>query len=405
MRTHIAAVALGAAMLAAAPTATAVAVPIPASRTATAAQHHGDLVSTTHLGHLSRQHIVDYLHDHGLDPAAASRSVDLYRIVYRTAGVTTRSTTASALVALPRTSGRTLRTVAWLHGTRVFRGYVASVQDNLDRVAAVQFATAGYAAVAPDYLGLGVGPGHHPYMLTKPTVSASLDALHGARTLVARSGKRLDRDVLVSGFSQGGQATMLIGRALQQGAGGYFRAGALAPIAGPHDIRGQEVPAALDGRLEGRTAAFYLSYAMISWNRTYPIYTSPAQVFRAPYDRLAEDLFDGTHTEEEIFAALPDSPAQLFTGPFLARLTKPTGTLRQAFAANDDACTGWRPQAPVRLYAGTADRDVVYANSESCQRSLATNGTYARLINLGDVDHFESGRLALPQVLAWFNRR
>ena len=58
-----------------------------------------------------------------------------------------RTTTASALVVLPRTREHTLRTVAWLHGTRVYRG---------DTGSAVLFAASGYATVAPDCLGLAL---------------------------------------------------------------------------------------------------------------------------------------------------------------------------------------------------------------------------------------------------------
>lgn len=401
--TRVAAAVLCAGMLFAVPV-TATAVPLATDSVV----HHqvgyrGDLVSAQVIAQLSREQVATYLAGYDLDPASARHGVDLYLVGYRTVGVDGKPTTASALSVLPRTDARTLRTVAWLHGTRAYREYTGSMSENLDRAAAVQFAAAGYVTAAPDYLGLGVGPGHHPYMLTKPTVTASIDSLRATRTLAARVGKRLDRKVLVTGFSQGGQASMLVGRALQQGADGYFRLAALAPIAGPHDIRGQELPSALDGRLDGRSAGFYLGYAMTAWNRSHDIYESPGDAFRAPYDQTVEGLFDGTHTEEEIFAALPATPQELFTDSFLAELANPTGTLRRVLAVNDDACRDWRPRVPVRLYAGTADRDVVFSNSESCQRTLAGSGTKATLVNLGDIDHFTSGHRALPQILTWFN--
>jgi hypothetical protein len=100
---------------------------------------------------------------------------------------------------------------------------------------------------------------------------------------------------------------------------------------------------------------------------------------------------------------MPDSPAGLFTDAFLAQLAPPTGTLRRAFAANDEPCS-WRPRVPVRLYAGTADREVTFANSVSCQHDLAARGVRAPLVNVGPVDHHPSGRRSLPLVLAWFDR-
>lgn len=371
------------------------------SATAVAHQVDGRLLSAKVITQLSRQEVVDYLADYELDTSAVRAGVDVYLVTYRTVGVDGRPTTASALAVLPRTNARTLRAVAWLHGTRVFRGDTGSLSDNPDRAASVLFAASGYATVAPDYLGLGTGPGRHPYMVNEPTVTATMDALRATRTLAARSGKRLDRRVLVSGFSQGGQASMVVGRALRRSS--EFDLAAIAGIAGPYDIRGQELPAALDGRLDDISAMIYLGYAMTSWNRTYHLWDSPSEAFRAPYDQLAETWFDSDHTEESVVAALPGTPRDLFTDEFLARLAHPTGALAKALADNDNPCD-WRPTVPVRLYAGTADRDVVFSNSENCASDLKARGTRdVKLVNVGETDHFTTAMTALPQVLTWFN--
>jgi acetyl esterase/lipase len=376
----------------------AVATPEPAG---VERQDEARLVSATVITQLSRQEVVDYLAGYELDTSAVRHGVDVYLVTYRTPGVDGRTTTASALVALPHTRERTLRTVAWLHGTRVYRGDTGSLSENPDRGAAVLFAASGYATVAPDYLGLGVGPGNHPYMVSKPTISATLDALRATRDLAARSGKRLDKRVLLSGFSQGGQASLVVGRELQRSR--EFSLGAVAGIAGPYDIRGEELPAALDGRLNGVSANMYLGYAITSWNRVHKLYDSPSEAFRAPYDQVAESLFDTNHQEMDVVMSLPATPRELFTDEFLARLANPTGALAQVLAENDDACE-WRPRVPVRLYAGTADTDVTYSNSESCQDILSEHGAKdVRVVNVGEVDHFGSAMRALPRVLAWFN--
>ncbi|MCT2584937.1 hypothetical protein [Actinophytocola gossypii] len=230
----------------------------PATVAAEPEQHAG----ATRIASLGRAEVAAYLADHGLDAAAARHGVDLYRVVYPTSGVDGRRTVASTLVVLPRrTHGRRLPVVAWLHGTRAYRGDVASVSDNLDRAAAVQFATAGYATVAPDYLGLGAGQGRHPYMVAEPTVTASVDALRAARRLA-----RLDREVYVAGFSQGGQAAMLLGRELRRGGLLPRRGDRVAERSARHPGRGAPgrarrpprpperhvLPGVRDGRLEPR---------------------------------------------------------------------------------------------------------------------------------------------------------
>jgi acetyl esterase/lipase len=350
----------------------------------------------TLIDRLSREEVVDYLVERGIDPVDVRNGVDLYALRYRTAGADGRPTTASALTVLPHTGARSLRTVTWLHGTLVYRGYAPSVSDNLDRSVAVLFAASGDAVVAPDYLGLGTGPGTHPYMQTRPTVTATVDAMRASRVLAARSGTRLDGKVLVSGFSQGGQASMLVGRALQSSR--EFDLGGIAAIAGPYDIRGEELPATLDGRLDGVSATFYLGYAITAWNRAHRLYDSPSEAFRAPYDRIVESLFDGDHEEEDVVRALPSTPRELFTDEFLALLAHPAGALAEVLRANDDPCQ-WRPRVPVRLYAGRADRDVVFTNAESCETDLrAHRARDVRLVDLGETDHFGSAIAALPEI-------
>ncbi|MFG2437670.1 hypothetical protein [Streptomyces sp. NPDC048508] len=94
--------------------------------------------------------------------------------MYRTIDVHKRPTKASELVALPNNGERDLRVVSWLHGTEVDRRAVASVNtESTDRATALLFASTGHALSAPDYLGLGKGPGTHPYGSAEGTVSAA----------------------------------------------------------------------------------------------------------------------------------------------------------------------------------------------------------------------------------------
>ncbi|MFH8368658.1 hypothetical protein [Streptomyces sp. NPDC018031] len=362
----------------------------------------GTVVSVTQVEDLSAAEVDERLAGAGFTKApAASHAVRAYRVVYRTVDQDGRPTTASQLVAVPETGRDRLRVVSWLHGTTVFRGDVASVKaDSSDRAAALLFAGSGRLVSAPDYLGLGEGPGHHPYGHPEATVSASLDALRAARSLARQHGHSLDRRVLISGFSQGGPATMMLGKALQQGADPYFRPGALAPVAGPFDLSTFEAGAAAD---ELRNAPLYLAYFATAWQRMYGIYDEPGEAFRAPYDKEVENLFDGHHTPAQIAAALPTTSKELFTDEFRDRVRHPAGELRERLNVLDTTCD-WRPEVPVYLYHASGDADVAYSHALHCTRQLADNGARHRLTDVGDVDHNGSVREALPRVLARFDR-
>ncbi|WP_052685075.1 alpha/beta hydrolase family protein [Lentzea aerocolonigenes] len=311
-----------------------------------------------------------------MDASRVRFGVDAKRIAYGTIDPTGRPTTASALIALPRNDDRAPRQAVWLHGTTGYRGSVASVADGNDRAAALLFASAGYLTTAPDYLGLGTGPGYHPYVDTPSTVTASVDALRAASQFAERKGLKPDQRLMITGHSQGGHATMAMGEALQHDR--QFRVGALAPIGGPFK------PSLLVGKAlndEISNGVAYMAYWTVAWNRLFHLYDNPAEVFKDP---SVAALFDGDHRNEDIFPHLPATMHELLTDTYFERLRKPTGTLRARLREADSYCD-WRPQVPVKIYSSTGDKDT--------------------LLDLGpDVNHGKAAKIALPRILADFDR-
>ncbi|MEU2038523.1 alpha/beta fold hydrolase [Nocardia niwae] len=363
----------------------------------------GEIVSTTPLMGLSPEDTATLLGNGGIH-TPVHNGVDAFRVEYRTITPQDEQTTASGLVVLPRTGSRRLRVVSYEHGTMTLRTDAPSVDTrNLsERLRAVAFAAAGYAATAPDYLGLGNGPGPHPYTHAASEVSASADLLRAAGSLAVQQGRELDPDVLVTGFSQGGHAAMALGKALQAGAIPGFGIAALAPISGPYDLQHVQAPAALDGRVVPGAAVLFLAYWITSMNRIHPLYEDPAEAFQLPYADKVEGLFDGLHSEITIVTALAATPAQLLTPEFLRLTAEPSGAAAKAVAESDGTCD-WTPRVPVHLYASRGDRAVPYPNAESCLRALGSAD--ATLSDLGDLDHGETARAALPEILGWFQQQ
>ncbi len=364
----------------------------------------GQLVSSAPVSHLDAAAARRSLRAQGYDSSAVRNGLDAYRLVYRTVDVAGRPTTASGLIALPRTRSAHPTLVSYSHGTMPAKEDGPSVDDNQARAAAEAFAAHGSVAVEADYLGLGQGPGRHPYMHLGSEVSASVDMLRAGARFARQHGQIVSREVRVSGFSQGGVVAVALGKALAAHADPYFRLGALVPISGPYDVLHAELPAAFDGRLDPKEAAFYLSYFLTSYNAVYHLYGNPAAVYRAPYSQFIDTLYDGTHTDEEIFAAIPADPQHLFTPAALRDLQHPTGRLAALVARNDRACRGWQPTVPVLLIAGSADRDVAVANAEHCRDLLRRNGSDVTLSVGAGQDHFGSQLAGVPMAIRWFER-
>jgi hypothetical protein len=414
----IAAAAMAAPAAAVALTA-APALAAPAVATAHAG-HRGQLISATPLRTFKdRAAVTARLRADGFNPATDRYGVRTYRLVYRTVDARGGPTTASGLLALPIGGPRDLPVVSFTHGTEVFRGDAPSEQPTgFEPGPAYTYASAGFAVSDPDYLGLGTGPGLHPWMDVPSETTAALDMLRAARSYVTNHGRTLQHQVLATGFSQGASAALGLGRALQAGADPYFRLGALAPISGAYDFGGASVPSVLDGelirlnpnpQLGAKIAVLYTAWMLVGFNRVHPIAGMPARLIEQPYARTIEGLFDGRHTGDQVISSLPATINGLLTPYGVNLLRHPAGGFAAALRSVDSVCRGWTPNVPIRLYYARHDEQAVNANTLHCQAWFAAQGLRVPAVNLGTPDyqgsrHLGSNVAGTAQIVRWFLR-
>jgi hypothetical protein len=384
----------------------------------TAASHRGQLVSATPLRTLpNRAAVTARLKADGFDPTTDRYGVRTYRLVYRTVDAQGHPTTASGLLALPVNAPRNLPVVSFTHGTEVFRGDAPSMSPTgFEPGPAYTYASAGFAVSDPDYLGLGTGPGLHPWMDVPSETTAALDMLRASRAYVTSHGGTLRHQVMITGFSQGAPAGLGLGRALRDGADPWFRLGALAPVSGAYDFGGAALPSVLNGELKrlnpnhqlgAKLATLYTAWMLVGFNRVHPIAGMPGKIVKAPYSRTIKGLFDGRHTGDQVFGGLPNSISELLTPFGINLLRHPTGGLAAALSSADRVCQGWAPNAPIRLYYATNDEQAVNANTFHCQTAFAASKTHVPAINLGTPDyqgsrHLGSNVAGTAHIVRWF---
>jgi hypothetical protein len=387
-----------------------------------AQDRRGTLISATPIARISEPSVAAELRNAREEPGAPAMGagmvrygIDAYRVVYQTVNATGQPVRASGLVAFPAAGPRQLRLVSFAAGTSTYKLNVPSTfgldaaKDGLEgRWSSELFASAGFAVAEPDYVGMGLGSGPIEYMVARSMATASLDMLTAARTLAARRGDQLDPGVLATGFSEGGVAAMALGRVLQQGQSPFFRLAALAPVSCPCDLAGAELPGIFNGQVAAVAAPYYLGYLLTSWNPLYHLYTAPSQAFRQPWAARVQQLYDGSHQDQQVLTALP-ALSRLLTPGYLRLLRHPTGNFLRALDANSTStCAGWTPRVPVRLYAASGDSQGPPVNSVDCLRAIWARGGDASLIGLGSVakfginGHFVSAFLALPKIVRWF---
>src|SRR5262249_37036292 len=120
--------------------------------------------------------------------------------------------------------------VSWQDGTTATRENVPSTLKVSGRAAMLAFAGAGYALIAPDYLGLGESETRHPYLIADPQARTVVSMIEAARRIVVVP----TSPVFLTGHSEGGHASLAAMRLLEASGEGVLAA---APIAGAYDLR------------------------------------------------------------------------------------------------------------------------------------------------------------------------
>jgi dienelactone hydrolase len=109
--------------------------------------------------------------------------------------------------------------VSWQHGTTTQRSEVPSKPTPDEGVvASLVFAGHGYLLAAPDYLGLGTSEGRHPYYHAESTAASVVDLLRAARRLAEARDLAWPEPLFLTGFSQGGHASIAALRELEAAA-------------------------------------------------------------------------------------------------------------------------------------------------------------------------------------------
>lgn len=332
-------------------------------------------------------------------PVTPQYDVRSYAVVYETIDPDGARTLASGSLLLPVGTSNALALASYQHGT-IARTNDAPGQELL---AGVAFATTGYAALVPDYLGLGqASAGLQPYHHARSEATACVDLLRAARRVCATNDQPLNGQLFLVGYSHGGHATLALLRELESFHTNEFTVTACAPMAGAYDLSGVSTADFLSDRTQPNP--YYFALLLAAYQSVYHLAPSLADLLEPPYDTTLPPLLQGNASGSEINAVMPVVPVRILKPQYLAAFqANPNHPFRLALRDND--LYRWKPRAPLRLYHCQGDQDVLFANSQVALDSFQTLGaTQTELIDpLPTADH---GDCALPSLLdakAWFD--
>ena len=259
--------------------------------------------------------------------------------------------------------------IAYSRGTEVSKPRtMANPKDPEMGGMAQAFATAGYIVVATDYLGFAKsGYAFHPYLHADSEATAVIDSIRAARAYAAQSAIPLSGKVMLYGYSQGGQASLSTQRAIESSPA----IKAEMPIAAAgHGAGAIALGTALRRGGEVAGGQFFVPFLITAWQKVYgDVYTTPSEVFRAPYASYIENLLPSatdTYTTLVTSGKLPATNYNelMFQQTAVQALQNGSSGVIRAAERNDLVASGWNPSSQTRFCAGSGDPTVLYATAQ-----------------------------------------
>ena len=297
---------------------------------------------------------------------AAKCDVKVVPLNYKTIGVSGERTNASGVLLLPSGSNCTkpAALVAYAKGTDVQKlRTLANPEDSETLLLAAFYAAQGYAVVATDYLGFAQSEyGYHPYLHADSEASSVIDSIRAARNASTALNASLSGKVMLTGYSQGGHASMAAHRAIERENAAEINVVAGAHLAGPYNMSGSlRSPAVIAGY------QFFVPYLVTAWQKVYgTVYSTASDVFKDPYAGYIETLLPSAtldYTTLVTTGKLPFGPTPteardaMFKQAYLTDAqTNDKNGLYLAGKKND--LLGWNPNSKLLLCGGAGDPTV-----------------------------------------------
>lgn len=344
------------------------------------------LISSEQIVEFSSDEIKAQLADNQMLPAQVEflirYGVKGLRITYSTVDAQGNDIEASGALLIP--NGDFIKPlISFQHGTITSDADAPSNFSSQGDILTFLFASTGFVIAIPDYIGYGVS-NHmpHPYEHRESLATATRDMLRASREyFLANNLNELGDQLFLTGYSEGGSATMATFELLQENHNAEFNITAVTAGAGAYN-KSEFIDWILSSNEELEYINSYV-WVLDTYNNVYPQLKRPySYYFNEPWATLIE--------EEGVFATIESNPSLLFTQEFIQGILDKTDS-DFISAIEDNNSYSWKPQSALQLYHGRSDNYVPYFNSESAYNTMIDLGaTNVELFTIEEGDHISS---------------
>jgi len=332
--------------------------------------------------------------------------VKVYRVLYNTVDWDSLPIQASGLLCVPVDPPCKVAMVSYQHGTILQKNQSPSFLVGQEWFVALVGASLGYDAMEPDYLGMGMGPGFHPYQHAHTEATASIDMIRAAKNVVDTMGAPYSDQLFLLGYSEGGHATMATHQLIQETPylDSVMHVTASAPMSGAYDMSG--VMGDLLTAQQPYPAPFYLPYLIFGYNEVYHMFANDSDVMIAPYDTTLPPLFNGIVDEGTVDNAMPSSqiPVQIMQPYQVDSFVNDSNTnyFRDTLKKNNTYY--WKPNSPLHMYYCDSDHYVPHANTFVAYDYFAAEGDTPLVakFDMGPYEHQACAPYAILSAVDWF---
>ncbi|MEZ4942006.1 MAG: T9SS type A sorting domain-containing protein [Saprospiraceae bacterium] len=309
--------------------------------------------------------------------------VNFYRVSYTTTGLQGQPDTVSGLIVVPNDNSQVFPRLVYQHGTSGSKLDVPSfnILTNGEGIIGLLFAGLGFTTLMPDYLGLGISDGVHPYVHAETEASVAVDMLAALPAFNSQYGVHTNEQLFITGYSQGGHAAMALHREVETNLSANYTVTAAAHLSGPYSISGVMRDLILSDSVYYYPA--YLPNTIVSYQAAYGnLYTQLSDVFLEPYATKIGQFSDGSLTLNQLNSQLISllianegacRPFRMLQPAVVQDVTTdPDHPFNVALRAND--VYAWAPEAPTRIFYCMADDQVPFRNSLLARDSMLARG-------------------------------
>lgn len=329
--------------------------------------------------------------------------VDVYEVIYNAKWIDSTWRKASGIYFVPKID-KAVPYMMYGHGTQIEKKIERTDNDAQQNIC-MMFATDGYAAMFPDYYGLGKGDGNHLYQHAWTEAGAFIYMLKAIDELNKEIKVKHNGQLFLTGYSQGGHASMAAHKYLEELNDPRFQVTASSPLSGAYDMTGEQEKY----MFQEYPRQFYLPYLLLSYHEAYNIMETKNiySVFKAPFDSIMPLYFERNENRPfgELNRIMPKIPKDVLKDSLVnVYINNPDFEFKKRLAENN--LTTWKPKAPMQLCYCKGDREVNYKNSEVAYKEMKALGVkQIKLNNLSDkLDHNTCAAFAVLSTKYFFNR-